>query len=462
MLLCKWRRNRELAFGLLVLAIFCGSFGMRNNAGIREICGLVITDLVENAEAFLCPWTCCEEDDETGFFDSQLLFVAPVLGGTDASRKKSGDGADGQSDAVGLQEKTPEQKTISLQGVTGGDASEDVANMEKAVMEENARGTINTDETAVDSKEEALREALEEALEEASNEALKEEEETEGDCAEENMDDRYGQDEAAECVQRGKVLEIAIEELRDYEKLIKQFYTVDPTTMVGSDQLNVDTLMGMDMRLKGGDPDQGPQILIYHTHSQEAFRDSIPGDPGTSIVGVGEELAQILRERYGYNVLHHEGEYDKPSRNEAYSRALPEIERILADNPSIEVVIDLHRDEMPESTRLVTEVDGRSTAKFMFFNGLSRTKRTGNLDYLYNPYQEENLAFSFQMEKTAQEYYPGLTRKIYLKGYRYNMHLKPKTLLIELGAQNNTVEEAWNACGPLAHLLYIVLSGKES
>ena len=59
------------------------------------------------------------------------------------------------------------------------------------------------------------------------------------------------------------------------------------------------------------------------------------------------------------------------------------------------------------------------------------------------------------------EYYPGLTRKIYLKAYRYNMHLRPRNLLIELGAQNNTLEEARNACLPLAHLLDMVLSGYE-
>ena len=80
---------------------------------------------------------------------------------------------------------------------------------------------------------------------------------------------------------------------------------------------------------------------------------------------------------------------------------------------------------------------------------MSRTKTTGNISYLYNQYLEDNLAFSFQMQRKAQEYYPGLARKIYLKGYRYNMHLAARYLLIELGAQNNTLEEAMNACDPL-------------
>ena len=95
---------------------------------------------------------------------------------------------------------------------------------------------------------------------------------------------------------------------------------------------------------------------------------------------------------------------------------------------------------MPEETKLVMDLDGRPTARFMFFNGLSRTKKTGNISYLYNENQEDNLAFSFQMQMAAAQYYPGLTRKIYLKGYRYNMHLRPRYLLVELGAQNNTVE----------------------
>ena len=244
--------------------------------------------------------------------------------------------------------------------------------------------------------------------------------------------------------------------LEAYEDLVSRFYTVDPTTMVGSDQLNAVSFLEKDMTIsKEG---EGPQILIYHTHSQEAFADSVPGDTSTSIVGVGERLTQILTETYGYQVLHHTAGYDVESRNDAYSKALPEIEKLLRDNPSIQVVIDLHRDAMPESTRLVTELDGRPTARFMFFNGLSRTKKTGNIEYLYNKNLDDNLAFSFQMQLKAMEYYPGLTRKIYLKGYRYNMHLCPKYLLIELGAQNNTVEEAMNACDPLAHILDMVLS----
>lgn len=75
----------------------------------------------------------------------------------------------------------------------------------------------------------------------------------------------------------------------------------------------------------------------------------------------------------------------------------PALEQILADNPGIDVVIDLHRDGVGENTRLVTNVNGTDMAKVMFFNGLSRTTKLGDIAYLYNPYIADNLAFSFQM-----------------------------------------------------------------
>lgn len=258
-------------------------------------------------------------------------------------------------------------------------------------------------------------------------------------------------------VPHGKQETLDLSLLGNYETLIRQCYTIDANTTAGSDQLDVGKLMGQDMRIsKEG---SGPQILIYHTHSQEGYADSIPGDASTSIMGVGERLAEVLRDTYGYEVVHHLGQYDKESRDDSYSVALPEIEKVLEEYPSIQVVIDLHRDAMPETVRLAIDLDGRPTARFMFFNGLSRTKKTGNIAYLYNENLEDNLAFSFQMQRKAMEYYPGLARKIYLKGYRYNMHLASKYLLVELGAQNNTLEEAMNACDPLAHLLDLVLSG---
>ena len=241
-----------------------------------------------------------------------------------------------------------------------------------------------------------------------------------------------------------------------FEDLINNFYAVDPTTQASETRINLANLLHRDKTINK--QVNGPQILIYHTHSLEAFVDSVPGDPSTTIVGAGARLKEILEEKYGFRVLHHTMGYDVEGRDYAYTKALPDIERLLRENPSIQVVIDLHRDEMRGGRKLVMDLQGRPTAQFMFFNGLSYTKMTGPIDYLENPFINENLAFSFQAQVAANEYYPGITRKIYLKAYRYNMHVLPRTTLIELGAQTNTVEEIMNACEPLAHVLSLVLS----
>ncbi|MBQ8821158.1 MAG: stage II sporulation protein P [Lachnospiraceae bacterium] len=245
----------------------------------------------------------------------------------------------------------------------------------------------------------------------------------------------------------------------DYDAITKHFYIVDDVTSVGEGEINYKELLERDLSIsKEG---EAPQILLYHTHSQEGFADSVPGDDNTTIMGVGAYLASVLQNTYGYKVLHHLGKYDVESRDNAYARSLPEIKQLLDENPSIQVVIDLHRDGINEANgKLMTQVDGRDTAKFMFFNGISKTNSQGQIDYLPNPNLQDNLAFSLQMKLKADEYYPGVARKNYINGYRYNMHLKARTILIELGAQNNTFGEAINACDILAHLLDMVLTGQ--
>ena len=267
----------------------------------------------------------------------------------------------------------------------------------------------------------------------------------------------YEQTEIEQTAGREKQVIINRVKLQDFDYLRQTFYQIDNTTTIDAKTLNADKFLGKDMTLKQGI--EGPQILIYHTHSQEAYTDSTEGDPYTSVVALGDYLGRILSEEYGIEVLHHMGEYDVMDRDSAYSTALPYLEAVLEEYPSIEVIIDLHRDGVPDTTHLVTEVNGKPTAQIMFFNGLSKTTAQGNLEYLANPYIEENLAFSFQMQLAAAEYYPGFARRIYLKGYRYNMHLLPKSLLIEVGAQTNTYEEAKNAMEPLADILVKVLKG---
>ena len=244
------------------------------------------------------------------------------------------------------------------------------------------------------------------------------------------------------------------EKLMDYDYLVQNFYRIDRTTTISSDQLNAAELLAKDLTINTDAG--GSVILIYHTHSQEGYADS-DGTEAMTVVGLGDYLATLLQEIYGIPVLHDKGQYDLPSRDSAYSKAEPAITQILKDNPSIQVVIDLHRDGVAEGTRLVSQVNGKDTAKIMFFNGLSRTTANGDISYLPNPYIQDNLAFSLQMQLAAAELYPDFTRPIYLKGYRYNMHLCPKSLLVEVGAQTNTFAEAKNAMEPLAHLLAQVL-----
>lgn len=251
-----------------------------------------------------------------------------------------------------------------------------------------------------------------------------------------------------------------LEELSDYEYLLSHFYTVEPTTAVTAQELDAEKLLAEDMTIDR--TVDGPQILIYHTHSQEGFVDSVPGDPSTTIVGAGEYLAELLRNR-GYKVMHVTSVYDlidgELDRSEAYSRAEEEISQILAEHPSIQSVIDLHRDGVAEGTRLVTELNGKTMARFMFFNGLSRTRKNGPIEYLHNPYIEDNLALTLQLKLTCDQYYPGLARNIYLKSLRYNLHLSPKALLIEAGAQTNTLQEILNTMEPLADVLDTVFGG---
>ena len=266
---------------------------------------------------------------------------------------------------------------------------------------------------------------------------------------------------AAGTLEKAPVTDIPLEKFQDFNFVMSSFYTVDKTTSINSEQLNAPELVQMDLRMQTGR--EQPQILIYHSHSQEEFIDSVPGDPSTTIVGVGAYLTKLLRESYGYNVLHVTDTFDivdgKLDRNQAYTFAQERISQILEENPSVEVVIDLHRDGVPEGKRLVTNVNGKETAKIMFFNGLSRTNKNGEITYLPNPYIKENLAFSLQMMLESKKYYSDLARTIYLRGYRYNLHLRPKTLLVECGAQTNTVQEEMNAMEPLADILNKVLTG---
>jgi stage II sporulation protein P len=251
-----------------------------------------------------------------------------------------------------------------------------------------------------------------------------------------------------------------VDQLLDRSFLYNNFYIVDKSTKVDDTLFNAKEMLEKDMTMK--QEKENPQILIYHTHSQEAFSDSRPGVEEDTVVGVGAYLAKILTEQYGYNVIHDSTQYDMINghldRNLAYNNAEPGIDKILKENPTIEVVIDLHRDGA--KSKRVINVNGKQTAQLMFFNGLSTNSKGEDITYLNNPYLQDNLAFSLQLQLKGREKYPGLLVKNYLKAYRYNLHVRPKSVLVETGTDYNTLEEAMNAMDLLADILYDVLSGE--
>ena len=264
---------------------------------------------------------------------------------------------------------------------------------------------------------------------------------------------------ASNSIQPAPRIDLSPQTLADYNYLMNQFFIVDSQTTTNANQLNAAELLGEDLTIQKDAAK--PQILLYHTHSQEAFADSKEGEVEDTIIGVGNYLTELLTKNYGYQVIHVTEAFDMESgeldRSAAYDYAGPYLEMILEENPSIEVVIDLHRDGVPENRHLVTEINGKPTAQIMFYNGLSYTIARGNLTYLPNPYIQDNLAFSFQMEYQAAQYYPDFYRGIYLAGYRYNLHLRPRSVLVEAGAQTNTVQEVKNAMEPFADILNRVL-----
>ena len=267
--------------------------------------------------------------------------------------------------------------------------------------------------------------------------------------------------QVAETVQPHPVIDLSPEKLADKNYLLEHFFVVDAATTAEAASLNAAEYLAKDMTLKP-EKDQ-PQILIYHSHSQETFADSRTGEEADTVVGVGDYLTEILEQKYGYQVIHVREHFDviggEIDRSRAYDFAREYVEKVLEENPTVQVLIDLHRDGVPEGKRLVTKIGGRDTAQIMFYNGLSYTVNQGKISYLPNPYIEENLAFSFQLEYTAAEYYPGFYRCIYLAGLRYNLHLRPRALLVEAGAQTNTVQEVKNAMEPLGDILNRVLKG---
>ena len=258
-------------------------------------------------------------------------------------------------------------------------------------------------------------------------------------------------------------IDLSQAKLADFDYVMNHFFILDSNTETNAGQISGTRFLEEDMSIK--QDSSVPQMLIYHTHSQETFSDSREGETEDTIVGVGNYLTDILEKNYGYKVIHVTDAFDimggELDRSKAYDYARSSIEKVLEENPTVEVVIDLHRDGVPDDRHLVTEINGKQTAQILFYNGLSYTVNQGAVSYLPNPYIEDNLAFSFQLEYQAAQYYPQFYRGIYLAGLRYNLHLRPRALLLEAGAQTNTVEEVRNAMEPFADILNRVLKGSD-
>lgn len=197
-----------------------------------------------------------------------------------------------------------------------------------------------------------------------------------------------------------------------------------------------------------GAPAEGPQVLILHTHTTEAYSDgasyydpdasTYDQDDKNNVVAVGDTLAAAL-ERLGVCVIHDTTHCDTPSFNQAYNKSRTVAEEVLAENPSIHIIVDLHRDSMISAQgvkyRPLLTVDGVSAAQLMLVVG---SPKNG----LEHPNWRENLALAARLYQILEQTTPGLMRPIHISANRYNQHLLPGAMLVEVGTCANTQAQA--------------------
>jgi stage II sporulation protein P len=194
---------------------------------------------------------------------------------------------------------------------------------------------------------------------------------------------------------------------------------------------------------------EGPQILIIHTHGSEAYT---PTDGNTyeesdpyrttdctrNVVRVGEEMATVFR-AHGFQVLHDTTLYDYPAYSGAYDRSGAAVRQWLEEYPTVRIVLDVHRDALVGTDgqvyKLVTQEAGEKVAQVMLVVG---TDGSG----AEHPRWEDNLAFAVRLQQGVVRGYDSLARPIVLRGSRYNQHLLPGSLLVEVGGHGNTLTEA--------------------
>ncbi|MFU0832109.1 MAG: Stage II sporulation protein P [Oscillospiraceae bacterium] len=183
-----------------------------------------------------------------------------------------------------------------------------------------------------------------------------------------------------------------------------------------------------------------PQVLIYHTHTTEAF-DGVTRttDKSLNVCAVGEAIAKELQAA-GIGVIHDTTYHDYPAYNGSYSRSLATITNDLKKYPSIQVTLDIHRDAMTRSdgTRLkpTAVINGKKAAQVMIISGCDDTGDLGFPDWEYN------MRLAIRLQKAMADMYPDLARPLNFCPRRYNENVTHGSLLVEIGTHANTLEEA--------------------
>lgn len=183
-----------------------------------------------------------------------------------------------------------------------------------------------------------------------------------------------------------------------------------------------------------------PAILIYHTHTTECYRNNEgitnTEDLSKSVVAVGKAMKKVFEEA-GYQTIHLQTVLNEDFSN-AYPTARKEVEKVLEQNPTIQVVLDIHRDSISSNGvdyYPVTKVEGKEAAQIMFVCG---TDAKG----MSHPEWHKNFAFALQLSRKMGELYGQLSRPVNLRSDRFNTHFTPHTLLVEVGSSANTLSQA--------------------
>lgn len=208
---------------------------------------------------------------------------------------------------------------------------------------------------------------------------------------------------------------------------------------------------------------QEPTVLIVHTHATECYTGPYStdgsyhtGDDDYNMVSIGDEVAKIL-EAGGISVIHDRSHHDEPSYNNSYVSARAAIEDYLEQYPSIQLVLDLHRDASGgDGGQLTTcgTVGGQPASQLMIIVGTDATGR-------HHPNWRENLALGLKLAAVLERSDPGLTRGVQLSENRYNTDETPGSLLIEVGAAGDSHEQALLAAHALARAVLTLANGAQ-